>query len=67
MDPMFDVTNGNMAFGAGGNTMMDMDGNLLVKTGGNTAMDMQTGQMHILSGNADKGLPGNTTDFDDEW
>ena len=67
MDPMFDVTSGNMAFGVGGNNMMDTAGNMMVDTGGNTAMDMQTGQMHIMSGDTDLGNHADQIDFNDDW
>lgn len=57
--PLFDFSDGELAFTLSNNIAMDFKGNMMMRLGDNMAMDLKSGKLHFTS-------PWEPSDEDDE-
>ena len=59
--PIFDFSDGDLAFPVSNNMAMDFNGNVMMRMGDNMAIDMSSGELHLTS-------PWESDDDDkDDW
>ena len=49
-NPLFDMTDGGIAFPVSDDTAIDSSGHIMVKVGDDMAMDIATGNIHFVPG-----------------